>query len=60
MADLLTLGQLGVESSADCGALDNLNPPPMDNAVSAMGLNKISITPEMNVDFIQTMKGPAL
>ena len=60
MAIHLSMEELGISSAIDLGELDNLTPPPMENAVSALGLKETAPDAVNDFAFLRTMKGPAI
>lgn len=60
MALYQSIESLGVTSAIDLCAIDNSTPPPMDNAVSALGINEISPNASADFNFIRSMGGPSI
>lgn len=55
MAIHLSMAELGITSATDLCELDNLTPPPMDNAVSALGIDEISADIQHDFSFIRNI-----
>tara|TARA_B100000508_G_C11418234_1_gene256947 strand:- start:409 stop:591 length:183 start_codon:yes stop_codon:yes gene_type:complete len=60
MAIYRPIRDLGITSATDLGAINDVDPPPMDSAVSALGLKETPPEAGHDFGFLRKMDGPTI